>query len=98
MNRGEGINCHAIYFSGHAIRRMFERAIGREEVLAVFREGDVIADYPEDQPYPSCLLLGIVAGKPLHVVVAQSPDGECFVVTAYRPDPLLWNPDFRTRK
>ncbi|MGC2519872.1 MAG: DUF4258 domain-containing protein [Burkholderiales bacterium] len=42
----------------HVVTRMFERGITEEEVHRVLSEGDVIAAYPEDQPYPSRLLLG----------------------------------------
>lgn len=42
----------------HAVTRMFERGITEEEVHRVLSEGDVIAAYPEDQPYPSRLLVG----------------------------------------
>jgi len=31
-------------FSGHALRRMFERQIGKDDVLAVIRSGEVIED------------------------------------------------------
>ncbi len=38
------------------------------------------------------------AGQPLHVVVAQNPATSiCVLITAYVPDPLLWDETF-TRK
>jgi hypothetical protein len=61
--------------------------------------GEVIADYPEDTPYPSVLILAIVARRPLHVVTARDGStGHCYVITVYVPDPALWVSDFRTRK
>ena len=64
----------------------------------LFQSGEVIASYPEDKPYPSVLLLGFVLQQPVHVVVARDPaSGACHIVTVYRPDPLLWGPDFKTR-
>ena len=93
------MDCTGISFSGHAVRKMFERRISRDAVLMVTASGEVIADYPDDTPYPSALLLGLPGGHPLHVVVARKPvDGTCTVVTAYRPDPTLWADDFRTRR
>lgn len=86
-------------FSGHALRRMFERGLDRNAILETIKRGEEIAHYPDDQPYPSCLMLGFVAGEPVHVVVAREPKrGACFVVTAYRPDSKAWSDDFRTRR
>ena len=93
------MDCDTTVFSGHALRRMFERAISRDAVLRVVRQGETIANYPADQPYPSRLLLGFVSQRAIHVVVAEDPDARtCYVVTAYDPDPALWEPDFRRRK
>jgi hypothetical protein len=50
------MDCARVVFSGHAIARMFERGIERDEVLAVVATGETIADYPEDRPYASELL------------------------------------------
>lgn len=78
---------------------MFERGITRAHVLQVLSEGEVIADYPEDEPYPSRLLLGFAEGRPLHVVAASDSAGETLiVVTVYRPDVGLWEPEFRRRR
>jgi hypothetical protein len=93
------MDCEAISFSRHAIQRMFERAISPDEVRAALTMGEVIADYPEDTPYPSMLVLAIIAGRPLHVVAARDGStGHCHVITAYVPDAALWGDDFKTRK
>lgn len=86
-------------FSGHAVRRMFERGLSKDDVLGIIRSGEVIADYPDDSPYPSCLLLGLVRGRPVHIVLAHDRETDtAVVVTAYEPDPGLWNDGFRTRR
>jgi hypothetical protein len=93
------MDCDAISFSRHAIQRMFERAISPDEVRVALVTGAVIADYPEDAPYPSMLILAMVAGRPLHVVAARDGNAKhCYVITAYVADPVLWESDFRTRK
>ena len=93
------MDCDAISFSRHAIQRMFERAISPEEVRMALVAGEVIADYPEDVPYPSVLILGVVAGRPLHVVASRDDStGHCYVITAYVADAAQWGSDFRTRK
>lgn len=76
-----------------AFRRMEERKITIREVETVVADGHVIKTYPGDKPYPSRLVLGTVAGRPLHVVVADAPQAT-IVITAYQPDPTLWNETF----
>jgi Domain of unknown function (DUF4258) len=93
------MECERVVFSGHAIQRMFERGIGRDAALAVVAHGETIAAYADDKPCPSKLLLGFVAARPLHVVVALNERmGACVVVTAYEPALEQWGADFRTRK
>lgn len=93
------MKCDKIVFSGHAFRRMFERDIGEDDVIQAIQLGKVIADYPDDSPYPSCLILGNIKGRPLHVVVAKEEDeNTCHVVTVYSPDPAIWSEDFKTRR
>ena len=93
------MDCEAISFSRHALQRMFERAISPEEVRVALATGDVVADYPDDTPYRSMLILAFVGGRPLHVVAARDDNTKrCYVITAYVADPALWGSDFRTRK
>jgi hypothetical protein len=78
---------------------MFERGLGRDEVIAVIEGGETITDYPEDRPYPSVLMLGFASGRPIHVVVARDVEtGVCIVVTAYEPPPEHWEPGFKKRR
>ena len=83
----------------HAVRRMFERGVTESDVHTTLSEGEQIAAYPDDTPYPSRLLLGWRGGKPLHVVAAyNAQDDEQIVITVYEPDPALWEHGFRRRK
>lgn len=75
-----------------------KRGVAEADVREVLEQGEVIRDYPDDQPYPSRLFLGWCGKRPLHVVAAQSTPGEWIVITVYEPDPATWNPDFKTRK
>lgn len=93
------MNCDSIRYSRHAFERMFERAIAPRLVNQIIGEGEVIADYPDDQPYPSALILGFDNGRPIHVVVARdSITNQCHVVTVYVPDPVLWDSAFKQRR
>ena len=94
-----GMDCRHVNFSGHAVRRMFERSIAMDEALDAIAAGEVIEEYPDDVPFPSILLLARIGARALHVVVAQDREsGNCYLITVYPPDPALWEPDFRTRR
>ncbi len=93
------MKCSTFSFSGHAVRRMFERGLNRTDILSVVEQGKTIAEYTDDKPLPSQLMLGFVKGRPVHVVVARDPDASiCTIVTAYIPDPQLWDDDFKFRR
>jgi Domain of unknown function (DUF4258) len=92
------MDCSSITFSGHAVKRMFQRSLTVVDIEAVVRGGIVIEDYPTDVPYPSCLLFATIVSTPLHAVVARTQaKGDCIVVTVYVPDPKRWTADFKTR-
>ena len=67
------MDCKTLYFSRHAFERMFQRGIEPDAVMRVVTSGETLANYPDDQPFPSTLLLGFNAGQPIHAVVAQDP-------------------------
>jgi hypothetical protein len=93
------INCRELIFSGHAVRRMFQRGLTTREVKEVMEFGEIIAYYPDDVPFPSYLMLHWIKNHPIHVVVAYDPETRrCLVITAYMPHPSLWNLDFKTRR
>ncbi len=86
-------------FRVHALQRMFQRGVSAEDVHHVLENGETIEDYPDDAPYPSRLMLGHAAGRPLHVVAAENAEeGEIIVITAYEPNLSLWSADFRRRR
>lgn len=88
-----------LVFRVHAIQKMFERRVGREDVHQVLCTGEVLREYPEDAPFPSRLVLGWRGDRPLHVVAADDEEGESiFVITVYEPDAGLWDPEFRRRR
>lgn len=93
------MNCAAVRYARHAFERMFERSLSPALVEAVIASGEIIQQYPDDQPFPSRLILGWRDATPVHVVVAQdAASGDCIVVTAYIPNPTLWSADFKTRR
>lgn len=88
-----------LVFRVHAIVRMFEGGISEQEVRETVEGGETIERYPDDTPYPSRLVLGWSAGRPLHVVaVDNAEEDEIIVITVYEPDAALWEADFKRRK
>jgi hypothetical protein len=92
-------DCDRLVFSGHAVRQMCYRRISRDDVKAAIFYGEVVEEYPDDQPYPCCLILDYVRGIPLHVVFSHDPATHtCYIVTAYIPDAEIWLNNFKTRR
>lgn len=77
---------------------MFQRGIAVDDVRAVLMDGKTIIDYPDDQPYPSRLMLGWQGSRPIHLVAADTEESETIVITVYEPDPALWEPGFERKK
>lgn len=77
---------------------MFERGISDQDIRTVLLTSEVIADYPNDAPYPSQLILGWINGSPIHVLTANAEDGQVIIITAYQPDPKLWENNFKRKR
>ena len=77
---------------------MQERDISRTDVKSCLLKGEIIEDYPDDFPYPSCLVFGYAENnKIIHVVVGN--DGEyIYIITAYFPNTAKFEDDLKTRK
>ena len=88
-----------IEWQRHSLERMLERNISRSVVLEAVMNGEIIEDYPEDQPFPIVLFLGWIGPKPIHVVVSyDSANQILFIITAYEPHLKHFKPDFKVRR
>ncbi len=88
----------SIRWTDHVMKRLLLRGISQADVLQAVYSGEIIENYPDDYPYPSCLLLeSDTVGKPLHVVCGRGPE-EIWIITVYHPDPEEWESDLKTRK
>jgi Domain of unknown function (DUF4258) len=88
--------------TNHARQEMEAEPLGRivmDELLAVLDSGEIIEEYPEDVPYPSCLVLGYTRERrPLHIVCATAREvSRLIIITVYQPDPMRWEADWRGR-
>lgn len=85
-------------WSTHAASRMQERGIKRKDVVHCLETGEIIEDYPDDFPYPSCLIFGYnMDNRVIHIVAGC--DGEyVYIVTAYIPSLEKFEKDLKTRK
>ena len=79
----------AFIISNHARSRMFQRNISTENVQEVVIHGQMIEDYPEDEPCPSALFFAYSEGRPCHVVVAECED-HVRIITVYIPENNKW--------
>jgi hypothetical protein len=60
----------------------------------VLHHGEIIEGRPDGH-----LVLGFVKEEPFHVVAfTDKKSRTCIVITAYYPDPKLWDRSFRARR
>lgn len=82
----------------HIIRKLQERGIYRDDVNCAVSNGEIIEQYPDDYPYPSCLVSGkSLNNKPLHLVIG-SDSTILYLITSYIPDDAHFEDDLTTRK
>ena len=91
-----------VLYSQHARREMLAEPFGRiyeQEVTQAIIIGEMIEEYPQDTPYPSCLILGFTnQGSAIHAVCAHASEiDRAIVITVYQPDPERWV-EYRRRK
>ena len=88
----------AVQYTAHILSRLEERGIFASDVRHCIMTGQIIEQYPEDYPYPSCLVSGEDAdGQALHTVVGIG-GGHIWLITAYRPNPARWKDGYSKRK
>ncbi len=81
----------------HGWKRSMERGISLSIIHDSIECGEIIENYDDDEPFPSCLILGYYNGKPVHIVLSVN-ECQIFIITAYYPDLSRWKEDYRTRK
>jgi len=88
----------SLRWTSHILERLFQRNIRLDDVKIVLMNCEIIEQYPNDYPFPSCLVLGYTkAGRVLHVVCGSN-GVELWLITAYFPNPNEWSDDFKQRR
>ena len=72
--------------------------INISDVEICIMNGEIIEDYPDDYPHPSCLIYGVIRdSKVLHAVVG-SDDDTAYIITAYFPNTDKFEENLKTRR
>lgn len=88
----------SIAITKHAKNRFIERNIKLDDIITGILSGEIIKQYEDDKPFPSCLILGTSTNDaPIHIVTSKG-DEYLYIITAYYPDESEWESDFKTRK
>ena len=87
-----------VFVTAHATDRFRQRGIKTRDIRHAVQTGEIIEQYPDAYPYPSCLILGLSAGlRPIHVVMSDEGNSSR-IITAYFPSEEKWEADWKTRK
>ena len=88
------------HVSEHGFAELRKDDILIDDAVTGIATAVVVEDYPARDRGPSVLTLQYDPnGRPIHVVWALPTNARrpAVLVTAYRPDPILWDSDFRRR-
>lgn len=87
-----------VFMTEHAAERFHQRGIRIRDIRSAINSGEIIEQYPNDYPYPSCLILGKSSeGRDIHAVLSDEGNSGR-IITAYFPDADKWSEDFRLRR
>ena len=82
-----------IVLTEHLLTRMRQRHIRLGDIKQAIAKGEIIEQYPDDYPFPSCL----INAENLHIVCSVGE--KClYIITAYRPSAERWEAGGKKRK
>ena len=94
------IRQNRVRITDHADEEAENDQLTFDEIYFSVLNGEIVEDYPNDKPYPSCLIYGkTFTGDPVHSVWAFNEQSQWAVlITVYRPDPDQWIEGRKRRK
>lgn len=86
------IQADSVNITLHARKEAKEDALKLDDIFFSVIYGEIIEDYPNDFPYPSCLIYGRTSSEePVHSVWGYDVESRiAILITVYRPDPERW--------
>ena len=78
--------------------RFRQRGLKVKDIRYAVNNGEIIEQYPEDFPFPSCLIFGKAADEKIIHVVMSDEGKMSRIITAYYPDPDKWDSQLKVRK
>lgn len=87
-----------VFMSEHASTRSRQRNISQKDIKNCIFSGEIIEQYENDYPWPSCLIFGYTVDKRIIHVVASDNGEMSKIITAYIPDKETFMDDLKTRR
>jgi len=95
------IEARDVRISEHGYDELSEDGLSARDVISGVFEAQVVEEYP-DYPKGPCILLlqKDSSGRPVHVVwgIPKGYKKPVVLITAYRPDPEMWDKSFLRRR
>lgn len=88
----KSIKSNRVRITDHVDEEAMNDGLSCNEIIDSIPTGEIIEQYPEDKPYPSCLILSKNRkDEPIHSVWAYNHvTSASALITVYRPDPDQW--------
>lgn len=87
-----------VIISIHAQERLRQRGIKQKDIKNCIMTGEIIEQYSDDFPFPSCLIFGYTLNNEILHVVASDEGTISRIITAYFPNEDKFESDMKTRK
>lgn len=87
-----------VLISDHAAMLCKQRGIKIKDIRYAVNNGEIVEQYPDDFPFPSCLILGRTRSNQWIHLVMSDEGSMSRVITAYYPDKDKWSDDLKKRK
>ena len=94
----ELVKSQKIRWTNHMVIRLLQRNISQEDIENAILNGEIIEEYENDYPYPSCLVYGISLNNNIIHIVCGVNNDELWIITAYYPDKEKWDNSLKIRK